>query len=991
MSGGPVRDDELALEKRAALERKLLEKLASKKGREDRRGQIPRRTSTEPAPLSYGQQRMWFLEKFAPDTGAYNIPRALRVRGPLDVKSLRAALNAIVARHEALRTIFTEQGGQPLQQLRSDTSVDLLQIESLLSRRARARRRLLPAVARRGPASFQPRRDLMLRAMVVRLGVDDHGLLIVMHHIASDGWSMAIFIRELVELYDAHRAGRPAKLSALPIQYADFSEWQRQWLSGPELGQQLEYWKQQLAGAATLEMPTDRPRPAVMGSAGDRQSRMIPPATHEAIKAARQGCGRDLFMTLLAAFQLLLHRYSGQTTSRRVADRRTHSPRDRGLIGFFVNTLVLRTDLSGNPRFRELLARVRSRLEAYAHQDAPVREAGEQLRPERDTSRIAPLPGDVRAAERAAGEAGAGRPLDGKSGRRLNASKFDLSMSVFEERGRSEGAGHVQHRPVRRRHDRPAFSVTTRPSSRASPRTPSSDQQAADPGRRREEQLLVTWNQTGADLPRRCVHELITAQAARTPSAVALSRGASTRPTASSIAARTSSPDCLQRQGVGPDSLVGIFCERSIETVIGMLGRAESGRRLRASRPRLPPRSRGLHGRPLGLSVILTHGRWWRACPSIRHDVIRLDADRPSIDAESRRGSSLVPRRSPSPTCSTPRDRPASPRACRSRTARWSTSSVGEAASRPVVGDRVLAVDQLLVRHRRAGALAAAHGGRPTEVASVADAMDWRQAEPPAGASAKITVMQATPSTFQLLLAAGWRGAPGLKVLAGGEAMPRELADAPARARARRCGTCTGPPRPPSGPRSSRLTRRSRDRCPIGRPHRQHADSTSSTPRTAARADRRPGRALHRRRRGWPAATSAGPSSPPSASSPIRSRGAGGAAVPHRRPGPLPARRDARVPRPRRPSRSRSAASASSSARSRRRSARIPSARGGGRWSARTPRRPAPVRLCGACVRRRPSSPAALRATLAADAARLHGAQRVRARRRAAADHQRQD
>ena len=359
MSRGPASGDERALEKRAALERKLLEKLAGQKekGRQDQRGQIPRRTSTEPAPLSYGQQRLWFLEKFAPDTGAYNIPRALRVRGPLDVPALRAALNAIVARHEALRTIFVDQGGQPLQQLRSDATVELREIDlSILAEPAREEA-FCHLLRDEGRRPFNIAADLLLRAMVVRLGADDHGLLIVMHHIASDGWSMAIFIRELVELYDAHRAGRTAKLAELPIQYADFSIWQRQWLSGPELSQQIEYWKKHLTGAATLEMPTDRPRPAVMGSAGERQTRLIPPATHEALKALGKTAGTTSFMTLLAAFHLLLHRYTGQD------DISVGSPmagRTRGetetLIGFFLNTLVLRVDLSGDPTFPALLA-----------------------------------------------------------------------------------------------------------------------------------------------------------------------------------------------------------------------------------------------------------------------------------------------------------------------------------------------------------------------------------------------------------------------------------------------------------------------------------------------------------------------------------------------------------------------------------------------------------------------------------------------------------
>lgn len=381
-----ARIERLSPEKRALLELRL-----KKKGSDTSREQtIPRRANRDSAALSFAQQRLWFLSQLEPDSPAYNQPKAIRLSGLLDVEALKKTLDHIVARHEALRTTFASVDGSPVQVIAESRSVELAVID--LSERPEADRevevqRLLKEEAKR---PFNLASDLMLRANLLRLDREEHVLFLAMHHIASDGWSMRILFRELAALYEAFSAGRPSPLSELPIQYADYALWQREWLQGEVLENQLSYWKQQLNGApALLEMPTDRPRPSVQTYRGARQSLFVPKALTEGLKTLSRKEGVTLFMTLLAAFQTLLHRHTGQddiVVGSPIAGR--NRMEIEGLIGFFVNTLVLRTDLSGNPNFRELLGRVREvAIGAYAHQDIPFERLVEELQPQRDLSR----------------------------------------------------------------------------------------------------------------------------------------------------------------------------------------------------------------------------------------------------------------------------------------------------------------------------------------------------------------------------------------------------------------------------------------------------------------------------------------------------------------------------------------------------------------------------------------------------------------------------
>ena len=345
---------------------------------------IPAIANRESVPLSFAQQRVWFLEQLEPNNPAYIISKALRLTGKFNASLLQQALNAIVIHHEALRTNFiTLPDGSPIQVIGKPRSVELKiikvtqeQVQSLLNQEAQR--------------PFNLESDLMLRASLLQIDEQEQILLLVMHHIASDGWSMGILWQHLASLYEVLLSSKPSPIAKLPIQYADFAVWQQQWLSGEVLSNEINYWKTQLAGATTvLELPTDRPRPPVQTYQGAAQSLMLPQTLSASLIELSRQEGVTLFMTLLAAFGTILHRYSGQEDiliGSPIAGR--NRSEIEGLIGFFINTVVLRTDFSGNPSFRSVLSRVRQMaLGAYAHQDMPFEKLVEELQPERDTSR----------------------------------------------------------------------------------------------------------------------------------------------------------------------------------------------------------------------------------------------------------------------------------------------------------------------------------------------------------------------------------------------------------------------------------------------------------------------------------------------------------------------------------------------------------------------------------------------------------------------------
>jgi FkbH-like protein len=345
---------------------------------------------TTELPLSFAQQRLWFISQLEPDSPAYNIPQAVRLYGRLDVAALERALSEIVRRHEALRTTFAVVDGQPVARVGGQPAAPALPIIDLGARPGAGREAEAGRIVEREiQRPFDLARGPLLRTTLLRLGEREHILVLTMHHIVTDAWSLGVFVQELATLYESFAHGRPSPLPELPIQYTDFATWQQQWLQGDVLERQLIYWKQQLSGAPpVLELPADRPRPPLQTFRGAYQPLALPRALADKLLALSQREQVTLFMTLLAAFDTLLYRYTGQTdivVGTPIANR--HHAELAGLIGFFANTLVLRTDLAGDPSFRELLHRVREiTLGAYDHQDLPFERLVSELQPERDLS-----------------------------------------------------------------------------------------------------------------------------------------------------------------------------------------------------------------------------------------------------------------------------------------------------------------------------------------------------------------------------------------------------------------------------------------------------------------------------------------------------------------------------------------------------------------------------------------------------------------------------
>jgi acyl carrier protein len=350
---------------------------------------VPTERDGSPLPLSFAQERLWFIDRLEPGSTVYNIPVARRLGGALHVAALERALGEIVRRHEALRTVFQEMGGSPAQVI-APFGGFALPVEDLSAlgeadREAAVEQRVGDEARRAFDLSAGP----LFRAALLRLGDEDHVLLLSMHHIVSDAWSMGVLFRELSALYEAYREGRESPLPELAVQYADYAVWQREQLEGEVLDRQLSYWRERLSGAPELlELPADHPRPPVQTHRGATVPVEFPPELLERLQALGRSEGATLYMTLLSAFQVLLSKYAG---SDDVVVGSPVAGRTRGeveeLIGFFVNTLVLRTDLSGDPSFRELLGQVReATLSAYAHQEVPFERLVAELQPERSLS-----------------------------------------------------------------------------------------------------------------------------------------------------------------------------------------------------------------------------------------------------------------------------------------------------------------------------------------------------------------------------------------------------------------------------------------------------------------------------------------------------------------------------------------------------------------------------------------------------------------------------
>ncbi|MFE8599731.1 amino acid adenylation domain-containing protein [Archangium violaceum] len=533
-------------------------------------------------PLSFAQQRLWFLEQLAPGGYAYNVPLAAKLKGHLEVAALERSLVKLVRRHEALRTTFGLENGRPVQRIAPEPGL-ALPVECLeaLPEEARAREtvRRVEEEARR---PFELEKGPLLRARLLRLAADEHVLVLTLHHIVCDGWSLGLMERELTALYRAHSRGETPELPALPVQYPDYAVWQREWLKGEVLEEQLAWWKRRLAGAPpVLELPTDRPRPAVRSSRGAVLRVQLSLALSGAVREVSRREGVTPFMTLLAGFQALLARYSGQ---RDIVVGTPISGRNRreveGLIGFFANTLALRVEAPGEVSFRELLKRVREAcLGAYAHQDVPFERLVDALQPVRDLSRT-PL---FQASFVLQGSAPfAALELPGMAVEELvfepGMSKFDLTLfaqetetgwvglweydsELFDEATVARMAAHYA-RLLEGALAHPEQVLAALPMLSEAER----------------HQVLVEWNQTRTEYPREaCLEELFEAHVAGRPEGLAVEYEGE-RLTYAELNRRANQlARHLRRLGVGAGTRVGLCASRSLELVAAMLGILKAG------------------------------------------------------------------------------------------------------------------------------------------------------------------------------------------------------------------------------------------------------------------------------------------------------------------------------------------------------------------------------------------------------------------------------
>jgi amino acid adenylation domain-containing protein len=593
------------------------------------------------APVSFAQQRLWFLDQFESDGAAFNISQALRLIGPLDEPALVKSLNALIARHEPLRTNFELLNAEPVQVINPPGAVNLsfvdlrdLPRDDRDDREAAVSRLIAESIRR----AFDLSHDPLLRANLFQLGDHEHVLLLTMHHIVSDGWSMGVLFRELGALYEAFVNGRQSPLTELPIQYSDFAVWQRDWLRGEVLETQLAYWRKQLAGApAVLELPTDKPRPLIQTFNGTYHSKILSPGLGDFLSEFSRREGVTLFMTLLAAFQTLLYRYTNQediVVGTPIANRTRKET--EGLIGFFVNTLVLRTDCSGNPTFRQLLRRVREvALEAYAHQDIPFEKLVEELKPERSLNRM-PLFQTLFAVQNAPKSILKLTnlelqefPLYGKT------AKFDLSLYVGET---SEGlrltfeyntdifnattvariAGHLETL---------LLGIFSNPDERLANLPLLTEPEG--------QRLLVDWNQTQVDYPRRCINELFEEQARVDPTAIAVVCDEEQISFVELDRRANQLAHYLQKRGIGPEVLVAICVERSVEMVVAMLGVLKAGGAFVPVDPSYPAERVAFLLEDSRARIVLTQSAVQESLPAFSGETICLDTGWREIAGES--------------------------------------------------------------------------------------------------------------------------------------------------------------------------------------------------------------------------------------------------------------------------------------------------------------------------------------------------------------------
>jgi amino acid adenylation domain-containing protein len=607
---------------------------------------IKPRARSDPAPLSFAQERLWFLEQLEPESSVYNICRASRLLGKLNTSALEASLNEIISRHETLRTAFRLVDGRPIQVVQpiQNISIEYVDLRAIPDdeRDAGIQRR----IKAESDCPFDLSAGLLLRSTLLRAGDQEHVLILMTHHSASDAWSMGILTRELWTLYQAFSNGNPSPLEPLPVQYSDYAVWQRDWLQGEVLKGQLSYWKEQLKDLPILNLPTDRPRKPRQSFHGARLAISLPEVVTSALNEMCHRHAVTPFMTLLATLQVLLYRYTGQedfAVGSPIANRRR--PEVEGLIGVFVNTLVLRANFSGISSFKDLLLQTKGAcLAADANQDLPFEKLVQELQPERDQSRN-PLFQVMFVLQNAT------RPFSGIPGLRIEPlemattrTPFDLSFFLRERDGKD--IGYIEYSTDL--FDRSTIermighfqillegivAYPDQPISRLPILTESEHQQ-----------ILIEWNDTAPDYPRdKCIHQLFEEQAEKTPDGIALEFEGKEITYRDLNRKANQLAHYLISLGIGPEKLVGICIERSVEMVIALLGILKAGGAYVPLDPAYPKERLEFMLEDARVSVLLTQQKLLQSMPlsavtsqpSDTPEVICFDRDCESISQES--------------------------------------------------------------------------------------------------------------------------------------------------------------------------------------------------------------------------------------------------------------------------------------------------------------------------------------------------------------------
>ncbi|MBP5100615.1 condensation domain-containing protein, partial [Pseudomonas protegens] len=605
---------------------------------------IPLVDRQQPLAVSYAQERQWFLWQLDPDSSAYHIPMALRLRGSLDSRALQSSFDALITRHESLRTHFVESARGLTQVIAAQARLPISQQDlSLLVEAGNTDDLIKQVIDTQVRQPFDLRQGPLLRATLVRLAEDEHVLVLVQHHIVSDGWSMQLMVEELIRRYGAHSQGQQAELPALAVQYADYAAWQRQWMEAGERERQLDYWLQQLEGGAqVLDLPLDHPRPLQQSHKGARQGISLDGALPGALKQLAQREGVTLFMLLLASFQVLLHRYSGQADIRvGVPTANRNRVETERLIGFFVNTQVLKAEVDGQLSFSDFLRQVkRAALQAQEHQDLPFEQLVEALKPERSLS-YSPLFQVMFNHQAAARQDAATLEVPGLQVQMLSGedstTQFDLSLDTFESGDRLWASltyatdlfeastierlaqswvqllqGIVQQ-PRQRLGDLPLL------------------------GAAEQHQLLHEWTPATGEFPSDgCVQQLVEAQALKTPEAEAL-LFAGQRLSYRELNARANRlAHKLIELGVGPEVRVGVALQRTPEMVVALLAVLKAGGAYVPLDPDYPQDRLAHMLRDSQAQILLTESALLSLLPSVESlQTLQLDAQPGWLDGYS--------------------------------------------------------------------------------------------------------------------------------------------------------------------------------------------------------------------------------------------------------------------------------------------------------------------------------------------------------------------